>query len=602
MHTMQLKRRIPWFCLLLVILVIGCNISEPSLLDRPPMVKNFSPDEVELTAFIGDSLLFSMLASDPDGKEIRQYFLMGDSLVAEGSEWVYVVLDTGLVSITGVATDGQWPQKICWEVDRFKPNNLKPVIKSFEPPHSDPIVIIGNQLDFWIQAEDPEGKPLSYYYMIENEVVTMGWRYSFVATEVGDFVVTAVVFDGEKYNSKNWTVHVSEVPDLIPPAPVEIVSLETGNAPGELIVQWIAVGADSMDGVPSYYRLRTSTAEIATEENWDQGSDRPGEPTPASPGEIQTMIVADLYPAEFVYVAVRAVDEFGNMSDLSASHGEWSKGNEVYGRILNTVTGEPVEGIRIWFEGLPNAETFTDAQGWFAFTELPKYEGGQIIVDDDEDPYSYGDYFRFKKPYSVKHGDSLYHAVIPNITLDTSIYPDFLNFFKHMTDTFNHPFGNFLRTWDIPVDIYVTPRSINGLDYEATVIGILDEYETITGMDLFSLVSSPPDLGIEVIYSDPNRDEYSVLEWSAGDHMPVRGRITFRSSYSAATLGPFQKVIRHEVGHSLGMKHSLDSNHIMYGSVGIIPAVIYVTPDELALLKSMYRLPQGIPMALFLAD
>ena len=71
----------------------------------------------------------------------------------------------------------------------------------------------------------------------------------------------------------------------------------------------------------------------------DQASDRPGEPDPINPGEIQTMVVAELPPATEVFVSVRAVDEFGNMSNLTTSVGEWSKGNEIYGRIINSISG-----------------------------------------------------------------------------------------------------------------------------------------------------------------------------------------------------------------------------------------------------------------------
>jgi hypothetical protein len=596
---MRLKGGIPWVYLLLLIGTESCNITEPSYIDRPALVKHFSPKDRRLTVFLDDSLLFTLSASDPDGKKIRQYFMLDDSLVAEGAEWLYIVQDTGLATITGVATDGHYPQHISWELDRLKPVNLKPVIKSFDPPDSDPIVIIGNQLDFSIQAEDPEGKSLSYFYTVDDVVVTVSRRYSFVAVELGDYVVKAVVSDGEKFNSKTWTVHVSEVPDLIPPAPVEIVSVETGQEPGELVVQWIAVGADSMEGLPAYYRLRTSSREILIEEHWDQASDRPGEPPPATPGEIQTMVVADLPPAELVYVSVRAVDEFGNMSELGNSMGNSAKGNEVYGRIINSVTGDPIEGIRVWFEGLSYLATFSDAQGRFAFTELPRYDNGNIIIDDEDNPYSYGTYFRFEKPYTVVNGDNLNFSILPNVQLDTTIYPDFLNFFINIT---SHSNGNYLRTWDIPVDIYVKPFVKDSLDYRTTVIGILDEYEANTGMDLFNLVSGPPALGLEVIYDDPAHDEYSILEWSTDiRRLPVRGRITFRTCYSAGNRVSFQKVIRHELGHALGMSHSLDTNHIMYGGAAA-PYVFYMSQDELILLKSMYRLPRGMPSAYFYAN
>ncbi len=593
---MRLTRVTCFLLLVGFILYTSCDLTDPSHLDRPPVLKHYIPEAGYVTAFLEDTVTFAITAEDPDGSKIKQYFYLGDSLVSVASSWNYIVEDTGMITVKGMATDGGRPLEVRWELERLKPENLPPVIVLFEPPELNPVIIIGNELNFTILAEDPESEPLTYFYKIADSVVSTSRHYAFLATSIGNFGVTAYVTDSERFRSKSWQVRVTDYPDTISPAKVEILSLETGTEPGELFVDWIAVGEDSMEGIPSYYRVRTSTIPIIDEFTWERASDRPGEPAPAAPGEVMEMTIRDLIPAEFVYVSVRAVDEYGNISPLSDSPGASVKGMEIFGELRDALTNEPIEGARVSLEGYTADQDTTDANGLFDFLELPIYSG-KLIISDEGDPQEYGAYFDYHQPYTVTHGEILQFWLLPNIQLDTQLYPEFLNFFRHMTDTFTHPFGNILRTWEIPVDIYVPPFVNHDLDYEATIKGILDEFEALTNIDFFDIVDGPPDVGVLVKYDpDIDRDKYRVTQWSPGMQFPIKGEISFRTSYTASTPTAFEKIIRHEVGHALGMKHSIDENHIMWGGAGENPAIVYITQDELRLLLCMYRLPRGMTL------
>jgi hypothetical protein len=474
---------------------------------------------------------------------------------------------------------------------------MPPVITFFEPPDKRPIMIIGNELNFSISAYDPEEQPLAYFYRIGDSLVSNDRHYTYEAEFVGEEEITAFVTDGEKYSSVNWTVEITNVPDSIPPAQVQIISLEKGSEPGQLSLRWIAVGADSMEGLPSRYIVRTSTVAIIDEYGWLRATDRPGEPPPAFPGQVQEMVIQDLIPAHFVYVAIRAVDEFANISPLSESPGARSKGMEIYGEVGDAVTGAPIEGVEI---RMASHVEFTGASGTFLFMEMPPFDG-DLLVRDETEAGVYGSYFDFRRPYTASHRDTLSIWLLPNTQLDTELYPDFLLFFKCLTNTEANPFGNILRTWETPYDFYIPPFSKDGLDYAGTIADILDEYEALTGKDLFRLVDSPPDVGVVITYGEPLRDVYRVLEWSSGLRFPVKSEIELRKVYSIEDSTSFRVVVRHEVGHALGMVHSIDENHLMYGGL-MVPRVTHMSQDELKVLWAMYRMLRGTSLDLYEFD
>jgi hypothetical protein len=237
-------------------------------------------------------------------------------------------------------------------------------------------------------------------------------------------------------------------------------------------------------------------------------------------------------------------------------------------------------------------QAVTGPDGRYEFNALPLFTG-VLLVRDEENPLDYGDFFDLYLPYTVQHNDTVNIWLIPDYDLDTEMYPDFFNFFRHMTDTYNNIYSNILRTWELPLDFYVKPFVHNDLDYGETIADVLNELEAVTGLDLFNLVDSPPDVGVRTEYqADLYADNYHVEERTADTKVPIKGLITFRTTYTPATISVFEKIIRHEVGHVLAMKHSADRAHLMYGGVDINPSVLYFTSDELALLHAMYNIPR----------
>lgn len=117
----------------------------------------------------------------------------------------------------------------------------------------------------------------------------------------------------------SWSNMVSAttgLKDLV--APAQITSLQAlGQGTGELVVGWTATGDDGTVGQAAAYDLRASRSPITDELSFRRAEIvAPPEPGPAGTSEQAT--VTGLGPeSHMVYVAVRAIDEVGNVGPIS---------------------------------------------------------------------------------------------------------------------------------------------------------------------------------------------------------------------------------------------------------------------------------------------
>jgi hypothetical protein len=550
----------------LSVLMGACDLQEPDRYVRPPVIKTYSPKDASLSTVVGDTLVFSIAAEDPQG----QY-----------------------LDVQGCVSNGVSESVIEWRLTRAEPVNLPPEITGVFPPKPEVSLIVGDVIEFVVSAIDPENDPLSYVYSIGGAIVSVTRRYTHEASAIGVFDLRAIVSDGESFVSHTWTLHVAAEPDSIPPARVAVVSLVPGAETGEVDIEWVAVGDDSLTGLPAYYVVRTSPVPINDENGWTSASDRDGEPTAAPPGQIMRMTVRNLPPANTVFVAVRAVDDFGLVSELSALASTKARGMKVSGVVRDAVTGEPVEGVRVT---LVSAADTTNADGSFLLSELPAVPSF-IRLEDEPWRTELGEYFDIvMSPYTIRDNDFLNFSMLPNTDLDTDAYQHFLEFFKLMTslDGCNEIV---LARWNIPCKVYIPPRVIGDLDYRATIRNAFLEWERLIGLDAVDFVEAVPDTGLYVTYGEPERDLYIITQRDA-NCLPVQGRINFRTSYTTPSDSLLILVARHEIGHALRLNHSMDDLHIMYDT----PQVMHPSADETLLIRAVYRIPRGYPFRWLLSD
>jgi hypothetical protein len=122
--------------------------------------------------------------------------------------------------------------------------------------------------------------------------------------------------------------------DLIAPGTVADLSV-TGTTATSVSVRWTAPGDDGTTGTATSYDVRYSTTAI-TSSNWATATQASGEPTPGAAGTIQNFTISGLAGSRTYYVAVRAMDEVGNIAALS---------NVVNGTTLDNIAPAPVRDL-----------------------------------------------------------------------------------------------------------------------------------------------------------------------------------------------------------------------------------------------------------------
>jgi hypothetical protein len=104
--------------------------------------------------------------------------------------------------------------------------------------------------------------------------------------------------------------------DTIPPDPIIDLGAATGTENGTINLTWTATGDDGADGTADSYAIRYSLDSI-TDANWLLATVYPSPPVPQPSGSDEHLTLGGLIPAEVYFVAVRAVDNGANQSELS---------------------------------------------------------------------------------------------------------------------------------------------------------------------------------------------------------------------------------------------------------------------------------------------
>ncbi|NBC17689.1 MAG: choice-of-anchor D domain-containing protein [Bacteroidetes bacterium] len=126
--------------------------------------------------------------------------------------------------------------------------------------------------------------------------------------------------------SFNWKTHIAGISlegDDTPPDAITDLSatLPASISQGSnVLLEWTATGDDGNTGTATSYDIRYSTAgPITTETDFDNATEVDGEPAPQAAGSAESFTVEGLdFDTQF-WFAIKALDEFGNASDVSNS-------------------------------------------------------------------------------------------------------------------------------------------------------------------------------------------------------------------------------------------------------------------------------------------
>ena len=557
--------------------------------NEPPVIQSFLPPSLDVTVPVGEVVAFVVIAEDPEDGPLMPSFTLDGTPTFTGQRWEYSVDAEGPAVVRAVVSDGEFERDVVWNLERIAVPNQPPVILSFAPAQLALVASVGAVIDFHLVAEDPEDGPLTAAFTLDGVEVFRGEQWQYQVEALGPVEVRAVVTDGEHERDVVWTVE--RIGDF--ETPINVTSVTSTSNPGELYVEWFSLDP-TVAGPVVAYDVHGGSEPIDDHESW-LGADvkrrfaAPG----GAPGGAQLMgeTISGLIPASTAYVGVRALNDAEELSPLGLSRGTRTLGVTVNGVVRNALTDGPAAGL--WVNYLGRTGT-VDGAGQFRIEDLPLDEG-RLDVMDENDPGEVGSFFDFGMTLVGSHEPDLQLYVLPNVPLESVIYPDFLTWYIGITTIGGMPAWKQTRRWEYPVDVYVPPFTAHDLDYRETVVSAIEEFDQFVGLDLFRVVDSLGTTGVTVRFGR-DRDRYTVLAWSA-DWYPVRGQIDLRSVFDERLLRQFLITIRHELGHALGLAHSEDSIHLMV--MGVFPGVEFPTPDELKAIRTFYNLPRGYPVRFF---
>lgn len=608
------------FGLSLVLLSVGSCLfqNDPMRPNVPPEISSSLPKETYLYMQVPDSVVFSISAVDADRDKLDYSFVAGDSLLAVGDRVVFRAMDEGVYLVEGRAFDGKQTAVRSWTVRVFAHANEPPVITAKSPVDYAITRTVGDTLEFVFSAQDDDPSSLMYSWDILTvegasvDRVTGSNRLIYRLLETGLYRVRGAVWDGQYGDTTSWFLTMTGFPDSILPSPILDLEGETGTGPGTVRLRWTAPGEDGAAGTCTRYEVKTSTRPILTEEDWDKANRKNGAPKPSPPGYLEEMTVYDLLPGTDVYVMVRGVDDFSNMSPLGNHTLILVRGYDVYGRITDLLTGDPVPGIEL-FSG--DVADTSDATGGYMLRNLPYYTG-RIRVRDETVIGEYGDWYDLELAVrDLNESVEWDIGLLPNIGLHDTVDPyhydgDFLLFFQQVTDT-DGKFGlpTVYRGWNHwPLTVYNPPKTV--LDNEEQPVSLADEargamadWETMSGLDLFVETGDSASADIVIIYDDEleYKHHYETVALNP-DGTPKQRSISIFTRYTGVPIQTLPHLVfAHEFGHCLAfLDHSVNYGHLMIGNT--LPQQRTVTLDEARVVQAVYHSPPIIDYGEFLYD
>ncbi len=578
--------------------------TDPARPNSPPYIKDSCPEDLLLVIEVPiDSILFSFTAGDPDRDELTYSYVLVDNegevleILHNGPDYVFEPQEGGFYHLQGRAHDHSDYAARDWYVTAIELHNDPPVINWYSPDQDSITTLIGSTIEFRMGVEDDHPEDLRYSYYagsvpIEIMDETSAAQYRF--TENGFFDVTGIVWDGEYGDTLLWVVRVVGEPDTILPARITDLIGWTGPDPGTIRLQWTASGDDDMDGRANHYRVRTHTISILNEDDWNEASQKNGVPVPGLPGTIEEMIVVNLNPGTWLFVTVRVVDDFGNMSQLGNCIRLLVRGIDADGYITDAATGASLGGVVVSAEGI--ADT-TLADGYYKLANLPLYTD-LIRIRDEHIVGDQGTYYDMAIPVS---GISWHFrkdlTMMPYVDLVSELHGtydgSFYTFFRYMTNTrglLGRP--TIFRNWDhYPVTVCNPPFLWEGVDIQALARIAMTAWNDLTELELFIEISDPDAADVEIIYDTEYESKHHVETIRSNeDGTPAKMLIWICPINQRAPIQiRGRRIFAHELGHILQLSHSSDLGHLMVG--GTAPLIDDPSQDEINLVTALFGMP-----------
>lgn len=589
--------------------------------NEPPQITQYDPDAswgiIQLET-PSDSCRLRIKAIDPEGDQISYRFVIADSqdvvdsVLSFSDTVTFYAKRGGIYRVQGRAYDSEGFTSHNWSIQVLERTNVPPVITTYYPGSNIVQYEVGDTLLFSFEVEDDHRQNLVYKYILNGEVLRDFSREASLTHRFlmnGSYELTGIVWDGEYGDSITWYVTISGEPDFTPPAGICDLEGWTGMDKGTIFLKWTAPGDDGMEGRAAGYRLRTSTVRIKDEYDWKNADEKGGTPMVSPAGSQDSMVLGSLVAGDYVYVCIRAYDDFFNLSPVCSSPHVQIRGYDIEGTVIDTDNGEGIGDIMVYCYG--NNDT-SRADGYFKVENLTLQ--ARNLVARDELGSGIGDYRDYSTGFSIDGSDiSLNIYMLPNYPLidaQDDRYDDFMDFMRDITETTINSGSTVFKRWDHwPIKVYnptmthIDPMTQVEVDLQAAADSAMLDWEYSTGLDIFETVQFPEAADAEIVYDFSVTEGKHHVEVSEvnSDGSPKKKLMIIYPLISTPTITRNTHVIYlHEFGHIIGLDHSVDDGHLMIGLV--FPRVDYVSQDEINLVRSIYHLPYIFNINTLLAD
>ncbi len=487
---------------------------------------------------------------------------------------------------------------------------------SFAPAAQGQEIDLTETIDFSISA--PDAKTVNVNWKMHGIVISQAHSYTYRPIVLGtDTLRVQVAADG---NARNyyWVIETVAVSSTLPPE-VLSVSSSPGPEPGDVHVSWNRV--ENSTYPIAEYQVAVSATSAITDANWDEA--RLLRQVPNQVGQVsylENFTVADdgMVPGESIWLAVRAVDQAGQMSPVggntftTVTTSWWLNGtvSDGTGAIPSYVVVKSIA---------PSLSTNIDAvTGRFSLGPFRSVDEISVYTRSSTEQGS--GWFDFQSTALDSIDGKDYEIVlIKRHTLDEACdgyTGQFLNYLRFMAKTQhsqNNPDNTKLRKWETyPVKVYLPdPPSVDGVDFAAASQFAMAFWDSVMGEPYFEEVDNPDVADVvinvedrgSVLYGQVNLLEPSPQLYALGDVIPEKVEVYLWTGIADVPnpMAGAKAVAMHEFGHVLGLlAHSgcAESGHLMVvGGTGYLTNEHPIHTDEQNAVRCIRLLPQNVDTA-----
>ncbi|MEM2900274.1 MAG: immune inhibitor A, partial [Thermoplasmata archaeon] len=181
--------------------------------NRPPVIVQYNPPGFVIYLDENISKNFVVNANDPDGDMLNATWILDGKVVSQTFNYLYTpgYEDAGNHEILVTVSDGYLYAEKRWNVV-VQDINRPPVVTYSIPEVLNLKIIEGDNITFYIEGYDPDGKEIGINWTINEIIVAHGNTYSFTTAwdSAGVYAITAVLNDGVKTTSRTWFVNVED--------------------------------------------------------------------------------------------------------------------------------------------------------------------------------------------------------------------------------------------------------------------------------------------------------------------------------------------------------------------------------------------------------